>query len=193
MIYESLFVSIPLVNRKSVNLKLVMADIVTNHKSPARLSHPRNLRGGHRVARHGGQVAARRKARSPNAFARWKMTRSGFTTRTLTNTRTATCKSPAQGPAQTAPAPVEIRKLFELASVKGNTLVPLSFFWKNGKVKVALASARATAVRPAPGFEGARVRPRSQRATMKWSRENEINQQVVLIALCLPPAPWFGW
>ena len=33
----------------------------------------------------------------------------------------------------------EIRKLFELASVKGNALFPLSFYWKNGKVKVALA------------------------------------------------------
>jgi SsrA-binding protein len=33
----------------------------------------------------------------------------------------------------------EIRKLFELAAVKGNALVPLSFYWKNGKVKVALA------------------------------------------------------
>src|SRR5271157_804260 len=33
----------------------------------------------------------------------------------------------------------EIRKLFSLASVKGNALVPLAFYWKNGKVKVALA------------------------------------------------------
>ena len=33
----------------------------------------------------------------------------------------------------------EIRKLFELAAVKGNALVPLSFYWKNGRVKVALA------------------------------------------------------
>src|SRR5438132_7197919 len=33
----------------------------------------------------------------------------------------------------------EIRKLFGLASVKGNALVPLSFYWKDGKVKVALA------------------------------------------------------
>src|SRR5579863_6676750 len=32
----------------------------------------------------------------------------------------------------------EIRKLFSLVSVKGNALVPLSFYWKNGKVKVAL-------------------------------------------------------
>ncbi|HEX4120596.1 MAG TPA: SsrA-binding protein SmpB [Verrucomicrobiae bacterium] len=32
----------------------------------------------------------------------------------------------------------EIRKLFGLAAVKGNALVPLSLYWKNGKVKVAL-------------------------------------------------------
>jgi SsrA-binding protein len=33
----------------------------------------------------------------------------------------------------------EIRKLFGLAAVKGNALVPLAFYWKNGKVKVLLA------------------------------------------------------
>lgn len=33
----------------------------------------------------------------------------------------------------------EIRKLFGLAAVKGNALFPLAFYWKNGKVKVALA------------------------------------------------------
>jgi SsrA-binding protein len=32
----------------------------------------------------------------------------------------------------------EIRKLFGLASVKGNSLVPLSMYWKGGRVKVAL-------------------------------------------------------
>jgi SsrA-binding protein len=32
----------------------------------------------------------------------------------------------------------EIRKLTALAEVKGNTLVPLAFYWKNRKVKVAL-------------------------------------------------------
>ena len=36
----------------------------------------------------------------------------------------------------------EIRKLLGLASVKGNALVPVSFYWKNGKVKVALAVGR---------------------------------------------------
>jgi SsrA-binding protein len=33
----------------------------------------------------------------------------------------------------------EIRKLHDLAAIKGNALVPLSFYWKNGKVKVSLA------------------------------------------------------
>ena len=32
-----------------------------------------------------------------------------------------------------------IRKLDALIAIKGHALVPLSFYWKNGKVKVALA------------------------------------------------------
>ena len=39
----------------------------------------------------------------------------------------------------------EIRRLFELGSVKGNALVPLSFYWKGGKVKVALAVGKGKA------------------------------------------------
>lgn len=33
----------------------------------------------------------------------------------------------------------EIRKLFGLAEVKGNAVIPLALYWKNGKVKVSLA------------------------------------------------------
>ena len=33
----------------------------------------------------------------------------------------------------------EIRKLFEMGGIKGHAIFPLSFYWKNGKVKVALA------------------------------------------------------
>ena len=33
----------------------------------------------------------------------------------------------------------EIRKLFGLSTVKGNALFPLSLYWKDGRVKVALA------------------------------------------------------
>jgi len=39
----------------------------------------------------------------------------------------------------------EIRKLFELGEVKGNALIPLSFYWKKGKVKVALAVGKSKA------------------------------------------------
>ena len=39
----------------------------------------------------------------------------------------------------------EIRKLFGLGSVKGHALVPLSFYWKNNKVKVALAVGKGKA------------------------------------------------
>jgi SsrA-binding protein len=36
----------------------------------------------------------------------------------------------------------ELRKLAEAVTAKGRALVPLSFYWKNGKVKVALAVAQ---------------------------------------------------
>jgi SsrA-binding protein len=39
----------------------------------------------------------------------------------------------------------EIRKLSGLAGVKGNALVPLAFYWKNGKVKVTLAVGKGKA------------------------------------------------
>ncbi|HEU0040568.1 MAG TPA: SsrA-binding protein SmpB [Verrucomicrobiae bacterium] len=39
----------------------------------------------------------------------------------------------------------EIRKLLELSAVKGNALVPLAFYWKNGKVKVGLAVGKGKA------------------------------------------------
>jgi SsrA-binding protein len=39
----------------------------------------------------------------------------------------------------------EIRKLRELAEIKGNALVPLSLYWKNGKIKVLLAVGKGKA------------------------------------------------
>lgn len=39
----------------------------------------------------------------------------------------------------------EIRKLAAAAAVKGNALVPLSLYWKNGKVKVALGIGKGKA------------------------------------------------
>lgn len=39
----------------------------------------------------------------------------------------------------------EIRKLFGLASIKGNALIPLALYWKNGKVKVSLGVGKGKA------------------------------------------------
>lgn len=39
----------------------------------------------------------------------------------------------------------EIRKLAALGVVKGNALVPLAFYWKNGRVKVSVAVGRGKA------------------------------------------------
>ncbi len=39
----------------------------------------------------------------------------------------------------------EIRKLAALGAVKGNALIPLSLYWKNGRVKVALAVGKGKA------------------------------------------------
>jgi SsrA-binding protein len=39
----------------------------------------------------------------------------------------------------------EIRKLAALAAVKGQAIVPLALFWKNGKVKVSLAVGKGKA------------------------------------------------
>jgi len=39
----------------------------------------------------------------------------------------------------------EIRKLLGLAMVKGNALVPLSFYWKEGRVKVSLGVGKGKA------------------------------------------------
>ena len=39
----------------------------------------------------------------------------------------------------------EIRKLFELASIKGNALIPLAFYWKNGRVKVSIGVGKGKA------------------------------------------------
>ena len=36
----------------------------------------------------------------------------------------------------------EIRRLQGFAAVKGNALVPLALYWKNGKVKISLAAAK---------------------------------------------------
>jgi SsrA-binding protein len=67
----------------------------------------------------------------------------------------------------------EIRKLFGLAAVKGNALVPLAFYWKNGKVKVSLAVGKGKAQYDKREDLKQREADRElKRATMLRRREN---------------------
>ena len=66
----------------------------------------------------------------------------------------------------------EIRKLFGLAAVKGNALFPLAFYWKSGKVKVALAVGKGKAQYDKRQALKERESDRElKRATMKRLRE----------------------
>ena len=65
----------------------------------------------------------------------------------------------------------EIRKLFELASVKGNALFPLAFYWKNGKVKVSLGVGTGKQTFDKRDDIKKRDSDREmKRATMKWTK-----------------------
>ena len=65
----------------------------------------------------------------------------------------------------------EIRKLFGLAAVKGNAIVPLAFYWKNGRVKVSLAVGKGK--QQFDKREDLKQRDADRelkRATMKWAK-----------------------
>lgn len=67
----------------------------------------------------------------------------------------------------------EIRKLFGLAAVKGNALFPLAFYWKNGKIKVALAVGKGKAqFDKREDLKKREAALELKRATMKRMREN---------------------
>lgn len=65
----------------------------------------------------------------------------------------------------------EIRKLAGLAMVKGNTLIALSFHWKNGKVKVMLGVGKGKAEFDKRDDINKRESDRElKRVTMKYSK-----------------------
>jgi len=65
----------------------------------------------------------------------------------------------------------EIRKLFEYASVKGNALIPLSLYWKESRVKVALGVGKGKAEFDKRNTIKERESDREmKRATMKRSK-----------------------
>jgi SsrA-binding protein len=116
-----------------------MSDIVTNHKARRDYHIVEKFEAG--IVLHGTEVKALRagKGQIADAFARvdkdevWLHNAhiDEYTHGNLQNHEPKALRKLLLHKS-------EIRKLFEYASVKGNAIVPLSFYWKNGKVKVAL-------------------------------------------------------
>ncbi len=123
-----------------------MSDIVTNSKARRDYHIIETFEAG--IVLHGTEVKALRagKGQIADAFARVE--------RNEVFLHNAHIDEYAQGNRQNhQPKAVrklllhksEIRKLFALVSVGGHTLVPLSLYWKNGKVKVSLGVGKGKA------------------------------------------------
>lgn len=117
-----------------------MADILTNSKARHDYHILETFEAG--IVLHGTEVKALRAGRGQiaDAFARvekdevW-LHNAHIDEYTFGNIQNHQPKAPRKLLLNRS----EIRKLFGLQAIKGNTLLPLSFYWKNGKVKVSLA------------------------------------------------------
>jgi len=117
-----------------------MADIVTNHKARRDYLVLETFEAG--MVLHGTEVKALRagKGQIADAFARVEKGEVWLYNAHIDEYAHGNIHNHAlKAPRKLLLHRSEIRKLFELAAVKGNALFPLSFYWKNGKVKVALA------------------------------------------------------
>ena len=117
-----------------------MADIVTNPKARRDYHILETFEAG--IVLHGTEVKALRagKAQISDAFARVEngqvyLYNAHIDEYTFGNRQNHQPKAPRKLLLHQS----EIRKLHEAAAVKGNALMPLSFYWKSNKVKVALA------------------------------------------------------
>jgi SsrA-binding protein len=117
-----------------------MADIVTNPKARRDYHILDTFEAG--IVLHGTEVKALRagKAQISDAFARVEngqvfLYNAHIDEYTFGNRQNHQPKAPRKLLLHQS----EIRKLHEAAAVKGNALMPLSFYWKSNKVKVALA------------------------------------------------------
>ena len=123
-----------------------MADIVTNSKARRDYHILETFEAG--IVLHGTEVKALRagKGQIADAFARvednevflYNAHIDEYSHGNLNNHQ-------PKSPRKLLLHKTEIRKLFGLASVKGNALFPLSLYWKNGKVKVALGVGKGKA------------------------------------------------
>src|ERR1051325_4802225 len=117
-----------------------MADIVTNPKARRDFHILETFEAG--IVLHGTEVKALRagKAQISDAFARVEKDEAWLYNAHIDEYSFGNIQNhQPKAPRKLLLHKSEIRKLLGLASVKGNALFPLSFFWKDGKVKVALA------------------------------------------------------
>ncbi|MEI6197446.1 MAG: SsrA-binding protein SmpB [Verrucomicrobiota bacterium] len=116
-----------------------MADIVTNHKARRDYLILDTFEAG--IVLHGTEVKSLRagKGQIADAFARIEKNEAWIYNVHIDEYSHGNLQNHApKAPRKLLLHKSEIRKLYELGAVKGNTIVPLSFYWKNGKVKVAL-------------------------------------------------------
>src|SRR5208283_1571746 len=120
-----------------------MADIVTNHKARRDYHILETFEAG--IVLHGTEVKSLRagKGQIADAFARVEKDEVWLYNAHIDEYSHGNLQNhEPKAPRKLLLHKSEIRKLFGLASVKGNALVPLSFYWKNGKVKVAIAAGK---------------------------------------------------
>ena len=117
-----------------------MADIVTNPKARRDYHILETFEAG--LVLKGTEVKALRagKAQIADAFARIENDQAYLHNAHIDEYAHGNLQNhPPKGVRKLLLHKAEIRKLFGLASVKGNALFPLSLYWKNGRVKVLLA------------------------------------------------------
>lgn len=117
-----------------------MADILNNPKARRDYHILESFEAG--IALHGTEVKALRagKGQISDAFARIEKDEAWLYNAHIDEYAFGNRQNHApKAPRKLLLHKSEIRKLFALAAIKGNALVPLAFYWKNGKVKVLLA------------------------------------------------------
>jgi SsrA-binding protein len=149
-----------------------MADIVTNHKARRDYHILETFEAG--IVLHGTEVKALRagKGQIADAFARVDKDEVWLHNAHIDEYAQGNVQNHApKAPRKLLLHKAEIRKLFELASVKGNALIPLSFYWKNGKVKVSIGVGKGKQTFDKRDDIKKRDSDRElKRATMKWTK-----------------------
>ncbi len=149
-----------------------MADIVTNHKARRDYHVIETFEAG--LVLHGTEVKSLRagKGQIADAFARVEKDEVWLYNAHIDEYSHGNVHNHAlKAPRKLLLHKSEIRKLQELSAVKGNALFPLSFYWKNGKVKVAIGVGKGKQTFDKREDLKKRDDDREmKRATMKWTK-----------------------